>query len=176
MGKVISVGPYSAYGIAVKHGYEGTEEEWISSVERDRIAAEKAAKEAKEFAKADPTLTISGAPADAATTGQKLDDRYTKAEIDDKLKNIKTDKTLTVDGGFADAKAVGDRIDAIKTDKTLSVEGTAADAKATGDALAGKLDVDGNAGSVNGFNFMAQTTDPGADTTLATGTVLIVYE
>lgn len=33
MGKVISVGPYSAYGIAVKHGYEGTEEEWIRSVE-----------------------------------------------------------------------------------------------------------------------------------------------
>mgnify|MGYP006954667228 FL=1 len=110
MGKVISVGPYSAYGIAVKHGYEGTEEEWISSVERDRIAAEKAAKEAKEFAKADPTLTISGAPADAAATGQGLNNRYTKAEIDDKLKNIKTDKTLTVDGGFADAKTVGDSI------------------------------------------------------------------
>ena len=110
MGKVISVGPYSAYGIAVKHGYEGTEEEWISSVERDRVAAEKAAKEAKEFAKADPTLTISGAPADAAATGQGLNNRYTKAEIDDKLKNIKTDKTLTVDGGFADAKTVGDSI------------------------------------------------------------------
>lgn len=110
MGKVISVGPYSAYGIAVKHGYEGTEEEWISSVERDRLAAEKAAKEAKEFAKADPTLTISGAPADASATGQGLNNRYTKAEIDDKLKNIKTDKTLTVDGGFADAKTVGDSI------------------------------------------------------------------
>ena len=110
MGKVIPIGPYSAYAIAVQHGYEGTEEEWINSVERDRIAAEKAAKEAKEFANADPTLTISGAPADAAITGQKLDDRYTKAEIDDKLKNIKTDKTLSVDGGFADAKAVGDRL------------------------------------------------------------------
>lgn len=110
MGKVISVGPYSAYAIAVQHGYEGTEDEWINSVERDRIAAEKAAKEAKEFANADPTLTISGAPADAAATGQGLNNRYTKAEIDDKLKNIKTDKTLSVDGGFADAKAVGDRL------------------------------------------------------------------
>lgn len=110
MGKVISVGPYSAYAIAVQHGYEGTEDEWINSVERDRIAAEKAAKEAKEFANADPTLTISGAPADAAATGQGLNNRYTKAEIDDKLKNIKTDKTLSVDGGFADAKAVEDRL------------------------------------------------------------------
>ena len=60
MGKVIPIGPYSAYAIAVQHGYEGTEEEWINSVERDRLAAEKAAKEAKEFANADPTLTISG--------------------------------------------------------------------------------------------------------------------
>ena len=101
MGKVIPIGPYSAYAIAVQHGYEGTEDEWINSVERDRIAAEKAAKEAKEFANADPTLTISGAPADAAATGQGLND---------KLKNIKTDKTLSVDGGFADAKAVGDRL------------------------------------------------------------------
>lgn len=106
----VVIGPYSAYQIAVQHGYEGTEEEWINSVERDRVAAEKAAKEAKEFANADPTLTISGAPADAAATGQGLNDRYTKAEIDDKLKNIKTDKTLSVDGGFADAKAVGDRL------------------------------------------------------------------
>lgn len=106
----VVIGPYSAYAIAVQHGYGGTEEEWINSVERDRLAAEKAAKEAKEFANADPTLTISGAPADAAATGQGLSDRYTKAEIDDKLKNIKTDKTLTVDGGFADAKAVGDRL------------------------------------------------------------------
>ena len=34
MGKVISVGPYSAYGIAVKQGYEGTEEEWIHQGEQ----------------------------------------------------------------------------------------------------------------------------------------------
>lgn len=147
----VVIGPYSAYQIAVKHGFEGTEEDWLKSVERDRLAAEAAAEKAKEYINADTTLTISGAPADAAVTGEKLNDRYTKAEVDDKIADIVSDKTLCVDGGFADAKA-------------------------TGDALAGKLDVDGNAGSVNGFNFMAQTTDPGADTTLATGTVLIVYE
>ena len=123
MGKVISVGPYSAYGIAVKHGYEGTEEEWISSVERDRVAAEKAAKEAKEFAKADPTLTISGAPADASATGQGLNNRYTKAEIDDKLKNIKIDKTLSVAGGFADAAATGVRIKMLEMAMGVDVSG-----------------------------------------------------
>ena len=123
MGKVISVGPYSAYGIAVKYGYEGTEEEWINSVERDRVAAEKAAKEAKEFANADTTLTISGAPADAAATGQGLNDRYTKAEIDDKLKNIKIDKTLSVAGGFADAAATGVRIKMLEMAMGVDVSG-----------------------------------------------------
>lgn len=146
MGKVISVGPYSAYGIAVKHGYEGTEEEWISSVERDRVAAEKAAKEAKEFAKADPTLTISGAPADAAITGQKLDDRYTKAEIDDKLKNIKTDKTLSVNGGFADAKTVGNRLISVE-EKITAVE----------------------------EKIVAVDTDPGVGSDLETGKIILVY-
>ena len=49
MGKVIPIGPYSAYAIAVQHGYEGTEEEWINSVERDRVAAEKAKKKPKSL-------------------------------------------------------------------------------------------------------------------------------
>lgn len=123
MGKVIPIGPYSAYAIAVQHGYEGTEEEWVNSVERDRIAAEKAAKEAKEFAKADPTLTISGAPADAAATGQGLSNRYTKAEIDNKLKNIKIDKTLSVAGGFADAAATGVRIKMLEMTMGVDVNG-----------------------------------------------------
>ena len=106
----VVIGPYSAYQIAVKHGFEGTEEEWIRSVERDRLAAEAAAEKAKEYINADATLTISGAPADAAVTGEKLNDRYTKAEVDDKIADIVSDKTLRVDGGFADAKVVGDII------------------------------------------------------------------
>ena len=36
----ITIGPYSAYAIAVKYGYTGTEEEWIRSVEADRVRAE----------------------------------------------------------------------------------------------------------------------------------------
>ena len=119
----VVIGPYSAYQIAVKHGFEGTEEDWLKSVERDRLAAEAAAEKAKEYINADATLTISGAPADAAVTGEKLNDRYTKAEVDrefgnrytktevdNKIASIVSDKTLNVEGGFADSKTVGDII------------------------------------------------------------------
>lgn len=119
----VVIGPYSAYQIAVKHGFEGTEEDWLKSVERDRLAAEAAAEKAKKVIAADTTLTISGAPADAKITGQKFNERYTKTEVDrefgnrytktevdDKIASIVSDKTLSVDGGFADAKAVGDRL------------------------------------------------------------------
>lgn len=119
----VVIGPYSAYQIAVKHGFEGTEEDWLKSVERDRLAAEAAAEKAKKVIAADTTLTISGAPADAKITGQKFDERYTKTEVDrefgnrytktevdNKIASIVSDKTLNVEGGFADSKTVGDII------------------------------------------------------------------
>lgn len=49
MGKVIPIGPYSAYAIAVQHGYEGTEDEWINSVERDRLPPRKPQKKPKSL-------------------------------------------------------------------------------------------------------------------------------
>lgn len=33
MSKTIEIGPYSAYAIAVKYGYVGTEEDWIKAVD-----------------------------------------------------------------------------------------------------------------------------------------------
>lgn len=77
------------------------------------------------------------------------------AEVLD-IEGVVTDKTLTVDGGIADAKAAGDalalkadksttytktEVDQIiedvevETDTTLTISGAPADAKATGDAL-----------------------------------------
>lgn len=95
----------------------------MNTAREHRDAAEAAAEKAKEYITADATLTISGAPADAAVTGEKLNDRYTKAEVDrefgnrytktevdNKIASIVSDKTLNVEGGFADAKAVGDRL------------------------------------------------------------------
>lgn len=44
----IDIGAYSAYAIAVKYGYQGTEEEWIQEQEANRVAAQNAADSANE--------------------------------------------------------------------------------------------------------------------------------
>lgn len=95
----VVIGPYSAYQIAVKHGFVGTEEDWLKSVERDRLAAEAAAEKAKEYINADATLTISGAPADAKAVGDRIN-----------AIRVGIDKTLTISDAAADAAAVGMRL------------------------------------------------------------------
>lgn len=50
MSKKIEIGPYSAYAIAVKYGYAGTEEDWIKAVEAARKNAETSASAAKSAA------------------------------------------------------------------------------------------------------------------------------
>lgn len=50
MSKKIEIGPYSAYAIAVKYGYTGTEEDWIKAVEAARKNAETSASAAKSAA------------------------------------------------------------------------------------------------------------------------------
>lgn len=47
MAKEQVIGAYSAYAIAVKHGYVGTEEDWIEEQERNRKASEQAASDAE---------------------------------------------------------------------------------------------------------------------------------
>lgn len=47
MAKEQEIGAYSAYAIAVKHGYTGTEKEWIEEQERNRKASEQAASDAE---------------------------------------------------------------------------------------------------------------------------------
>lgn len=105
-----------------------------------------------------------------------------------------TDKTLTMDGAPADAKATGDalakRYTKQEADAKLDDYYTKeqADAKfgtpATADQL-GPVKVGAGLGvtndgalsvtSVNGFTVKAQTTDPGVGSALDTGTVLLVY-
>lgn len=50
MSKKIEIGPYSAYAIAVKYGYAGTEEDWIKAVEAARKSAETSASASKSAA------------------------------------------------------------------------------------------------------------------------------
>lgn len=61
----VKIGPYSAYAIAKKNGFEGTEEEWLESLKPPAV---------------DKTLTEEGKAADAKVTGDAL---ATKAVIDD---------------------------------------------------------------------------------------------
>lgn len=77
-----------------------------NSATASRDAAASSAEEAKKSAdkaaavvSTDPTLTISGAPADAKAVGDRIN-----------AIKIETDETLTISGAAADAAAVGVRI------------------------------------------------------------------
>lgn len=77
-----------------------------TSSEKSKDAAAKSEAAAKQYAdnaaaivSTGPTLTISGAPADAKATGDRIN-----------AIKIETDKTLTISGAAADAAATGVRI------------------------------------------------------------------
>lgn len=88
-----------------------------SSSEESKDAAAKSEAAAKQYADnaaaivtTDPTLTVSGAPADAKAVG-------------DRINAIKTDKTLTISGAAADAAATGVRIKMLEMTMGVDVDG-----------------------------------------------------
>lgn len=52
MSKTVDLGPVSAYALAVKHGYTGTEAEWVAEMEAKRLEAVTAASNAQSSATA----------------------------------------------------------------------------------------------------------------------------
>lgn len=90
-----------------------------NSATASRDAAASSAEEAKKSAdkaaavvSTDPTLTISGAPADAKATGDRIN-----------AIKIETDKTLTISGAAADAATTGVRIKLLEMVQGVDVNG-----------------------------------------------------
>lgn len=133
MSKTIEIGPYSAYAIAVKYGYVGTEEDWIKAVEAARKSAEASAANAKREA--------DGASTSAATATEQAGIATTKAGESAASAGASASSASAAATSEANAKKYSEEAGAkANTDKTLSIENAPADAKATGDALAGKAD------------------------------------
>lgn len=133
MSKTIEIGPYSAYAIAVKFGYVGTEEDWIKAVEAARKSAETSAANAKR--EADKAL------ASANTAIERAGIATTKAGESAASADASASSASAAAISEANAKKYSEEAGAkANTDKTLSIENAPADAKATGDALAGKAD------------------------------------
>lgn len=128
MSKTIEIGPYSAYAIAVKHGYVGTEEDWIKAVEAARKSAEASAANAKREAdKAFTSATTATEQAGIATT--KAGESAASAEAS-------ASSASAAATSEANAKKYSEEAGAkANTDKTLSIENAPADAKAVGDII-----------------------------------------
>ena len=111
-----------------------------NSATASRDAAASSAEEAKKSAdkaaavvSTDPTLTISGAPADAKAVGDRIN-----------AIKIETDKTLTISGAAADAAAVGSIVLprlVVQTEAGSTVTAVSGDKKVTGTATGGSWSV-----------------------------------
>ena len=123
MSKTIEIGPYSAYAIAVKYGYVGTEEDWIKAVEAARKSAETSAANAKREA--------DGASTSAATATKQAGIATTKAGESAASADASASSASAAAISEANAKKYSEEAGAkANTDKTLSIENAPADAAA----------------------------------------------
>lgn len=128
MSKTIEIGPYSAYAIAVKYGYVGTEEDWIKSVEAARKSAETSAANAKREA--------DGASASAAIATEQAGIATAKAGESAASADASASSASAAATSEANAKKYSEEAGAkANTDKTLTIENAPADAKAVGDII-----------------------------------------
>lgn len=91
----------SAYAIAVKHGFEGTEEEWLESLRgEDGISSIYILDEGESLENVPEESAIVIDPFGTGGDGTGI--------------SLLLDETLTLEGYAADAKAVGDRLGQIE--------------------------------------------------------------
>lgn len=135
----------SAYGVAVKNGFEGTEEEWLDSLNGGLITVDK-------------QLYRSGHAADAAVVGDKFkqvssDISSTKEELDEKiaLHEVRIDNLATLPEGSTtgDAELIDARLGA--DGKTYTNLGAAIRTQVGN--LKSDLSAYKNFGSFEGFSF-----------------------
>ena len=113
MSKTMEIGPYSAYAIAVKYGYTGSEEQWVKEQEANRIASEQARDDANDAA------------GRAETALQQI--RTVRTDALDKISLAKTDALKALDAKQTSAtgaveSAQGKALDAVTNAKNTGVK------------------------------------------------------
>lgn len=105
MSKTMEIGPYSAYAIAVKYGYTGTEEQWVKEQEANRVASEQAAQRAEQ-ARND---------AESAATRAETAQQQTEEVRTDALDKIDSAKTDALEAVAAKQTSATAAVDTAKT-------------------------------------------------------------
>lgn len=112
MSKKMKIGPYSAYAIAVKYGYTGTEEQWVKEQEANRVASEQAAQHAEQARDNAETAATR-----AETARQQTEE--VRADALDKISAAKSDALEAVAAKQTSATAA---VDTAKTSALNDVE------------------------------------------------------
>lgn len=105
----VDLGATTAYAIAVKNGFKGTEKEWLASLKGDTGA--------KGADGVSPTVTVENIDGGHRVTFTDASDSHAVDVLDGKPgKDVVVDATLTQDGQAADAKVTGEKIGELKED------------------------------------------------------------
>lgn len=120
MSKTVEIGPYSAYAIAVKYGYTGTEEQWVKEQEANRVTSGQAAQQAEQAQEGAEAAAARAETARQQTEGVRTDalDKIGSAKSDalDAVATKQASATAAVDTAKAGA------LDDVEAAKSVAVK------------------------------------------------------